>query len=72
MNMSISIAYTLVGKEYAAACEFMKIHEIKHGPDRAAAGGRYGWHIYPCGIGTAIHIVCNQCKEIKDISDYEW
>lgn len=67
-----TISYTLSKKEDAAANAFMKVHERKHGRDLAAAGGRYSWHIHPCGIGTAIDIVCNQCREKKDISDYEW
>lgn len=51
--------------------KFYNRHEKKHGICQAAAGGRYWYSIYPCGLGTGIVIHCQSCRRKLDITDYE-
>lgn len=64
-----SIQVWLEDRESAAVDAFVDAHEAKHGPCRAAAGGRYTYLLTPTGLGMHIEIQC-ACGEKLDVTDY--
>lgn len=69
--MERTIQHNLTDKEYELVLEFQIRHRQLHGKDQSVSGGRFSFKIHPTGIGTAVEIVCNQCKRKKDVTEYE-
>lgn len=63
--------YHLRGAELIKANDFRHEHNKKHGTYLGAIGGRYSVMFTGTSVGTAVHIVCGQCKEEADVTEYD-
>ena len=72
-----NIRFTLDDKETQEALDFMKKHDhseefLKQGKlGFSTLGQQFTYIITPGGLGSGISIKCNQCHEIKDITNTE-
>lgn len=57
-------------EEKAALVRFRERHNRRHGPCKAAAGGRFSVEFTPTGLGTCVVIRCADCRKKRNVTDF--